>query len=342
MEPIPEIMKKIYVPTPDEIVSRITRRKLSLERGGKYYESELRLMGRVYDIITGRLLFVKHLPSPKSMPPFYAELAELACNGMYGKCVYRLRYMPRILRRIYETYRYRILASENPREASRLRREAVGRMISVLRREKCLGIVKRGVIALSRAPGIVMDEPKIIIAGAPSSGKSTLLSRLSRARPEIASYPFTTKSIMVGHMFLGETRYQLIDTPGILDRPLEERNEIEMKAILAIRHLADSLIFLVDPSPQAYYDLKQQFSLLDNTITRITGRERIIVGVNKADLLGVGEAETIVEELRRRGYENVYVVSAETGLGLEPMVEAACRIALTALRRTTISRGHGP
>ena len=47
---------------------------------------------------------------------------------------------------------------------------------------------------------------------------------------DVQPYAFTTKSLFVGHMDYRYLRWQVIDTPGILDRPLEERNTIEMQA----------------------------------------------------------------------------------------------------------------
>jgi nucleolar GTP-binding protein len=83
-------------------------------------------------------------------------------------------------------------------------------------------------------------------------GKSSLLRCLSSAKPEIAQYPFTTKEIHVGHIEKTEKyitkRFQIIDTPGLLDRPLSKRNEIEKQAIAALTHLADLIVFVLDVS----------------------------------------------------------------------------------------------
>lgn len=54
---------------------------------------------------------------------------------------------------------------------------------------------------------------------------------------DVQPYAFTTKSLFVGHMDYRYLRWQVIDTPGILDRPLEERNTIEMQACRSALHL---------------------------------------------------------------------------------------------------------
>ena len=56
--------------------------------------------------------------------------------------------------------------------------------------------------------------------------------QVTRADVEVQPYAFTTKSLFVGHMDYRYLRWQVIDTPGILDRPLEERNTIEMQVRL--------------------------------------------------------------------------------------------------------------
>lgn len=61
--------------------------------------------------------------------------------------------------------------------------------------------------------------------------------QVTRADVDVQPYAFTTKSLFVGHMDYRYLRWQVIDTPGILDRPLEERNTIEMQARMITKKL---------------------------------------------------------------------------------------------------------
>ena len=70
----------------------------------------------------------------------------------------------------------------------------------------------------------------------------------------MAAYPFTTKGIDVGIHEAGHRRYQVIDTPGLLDREIEDRNRIEMQAVTALKHLANAMLFILDPSETCGYD----------------------------------------------------------------------------------------
>ena len=54
---------------------------------------------------------------------------------------------------------------------------------------------------------------------------------------EVNHYPFTTKQIHIGHFTQRRLQHQMVDTPGLLDRPMHERNSIELQAIAALEHI---------------------------------------------------------------------------------------------------------
>jgi|GEM_PF-3444684 Predicted GTPase len=82
---------------------------------------------------------------------------------------------------------------------------------------------------LKTLPDIRPDESAIVVAGYPNVGKSSFVNYLTNARNEIEYYPFTTKAVQVGHFEHNHIHYQIVDTPGVLDRPDEERNGIESR-----------------------------------------------------------------------------------------------------------------
>ena len=86
------------------------------------------------------------------------------------------------------------------------------------------------------------------MAGSPNVGKSALITSLSSGEPEIAAYPFTTKQLHLGHFMNRRRKYQMVDTPGLLDRPMHKRNDIEMQAISALENLGSLVLFLIDES----------------------------------------------------------------------------------------------
>lgn len=72
------------------------------------------------------------------------------------------------------------------------------------------------------------------------------MNKVTRADVEVQPYAFTTKSLFVGHMDYKYLRWQVIDTPGILDHSLEERNTIEMQVMIHSHKLKSVAFFAND------------------------------------------------------------------------------------------------
>jgi nucleolar GTP-binding protein len=168
--------------------------------------------------------------------------------------------------------------------------------------------------------------PTILIAGYPNVGKSSFIVRITGARPEIASYPFTTRGIFVGHFQRGEQRYQVVDTPGLLDRPMEERNDIERQTVAALSHLQGVVVYILDPSEHCGYPLQSQLSLAEDLKNWI-GLPMLIVA-NKADILRFGEDRNVPE------------MFTETGQGVENVLEKL--VSLLESERSTESEQATP
>ncbi|MFP4545869.1 MAG: NOG1 family protein, partial [Methanomassiliicoccales archaeon] len=204
-------------------------------------------------------------------------------------------------------YTRRIKGAHEVDQVVRLRKEFYGRISSVIEQiSDHLVFVGRAREEMKRIPSIDPNIPTLVVAGFPNVGKSQLVTSLSNARPTIASYPFTTKGIGVGHLRVRWFTYQVVDTPGLLDRPLEERNGIERQAVLALRYLADVIVFVLDPSETSGYTMEHQLSLLSSVESWMEGIPMVVVE-NKVDLY--------------RSDSNRVKVSAFTGEGMEEMME---------------------
>jgi nucleolar GTP-binding protein len=171
--------------------------------------------------------------------------------------------------------------------------------------------------ALRDLPEIRPDEPTVAVAGYPNVGKSGFVNRVTRASNETASYPFTTRAVQVGHVERDHLRYQIVDTPGVLDRPAAERNEIERQAESAVDHLADVVLFVVDASESCGYPLDAQLRLRDELRERFDAP--VLTVRNKTDRADEAEAGATVDADA--------AMSVETGAG----VEAALSTALDAV-----------
>ena len=102
---------------------------------------------------------------------------------------------------------------------------------------------------LRRLPRPVNEEPVLVLVGMPNVGKSSLVSATSTGTPEINDYPFTTRRLKMGHV-IGDSgyRYQVMDTPGVLDRAEDERNPMEGLTLAAVEHLPSAVVFVMDLS----------------------------------------------------------------------------------------------
>ena len=117
---------------------------------------------------------------------------------------------------------------------------------------------------LSRLPSIDPNTRTLLVCGFPNVGKSSFLNKVTNADVEVQPYAFTTKSLYVGHTDYKYLRWQVVDTPGILDHALEERNTIEMQAITAMAHLRASILYIMDVSEQCGYSIEEQVRLFNN------------------------------------------------------------------------------
>jgi len=172
-------------------------------------------------------------------------------------------------------------------EARRMYKARIIDLINDLKPE--LEKLREIVVFLRKLPAVDPTLFTIVVAGAPNVGKSSFVRCVSTAKPEVAEYPFTTKQIHLGHIILRGDRVQVIDTPGLLDRPLSERNAIEKQAVLALRHLAGVILFLVDPTPHSGYSLDMQHNLYGEITSSFPAP--VVAALNKVDIATQEELE---------------------------------------------------
>ena len=161
------------------------------------------------------------------------------------------------------------------------------------------------------------------IIGLPNAGKSTLLSKLTRARPKIANYPFTTITPNLGVLELDEERrIVLADIPGLIEDAHrgaglghEFLRHIERTTMLL--HLIDVSDFRERDPIEAFRTVNRELELYSRELAR---KPQIVVG-NKVDSLSDrGYLKKLEEAFRDMGYD-FYWVSALTGEGVEELKE---------------------
>jgi GTPase len=171
----------------------------------------------------------------------------------------------------------------------------------------------------------IVLELKVIadagLIGLPNAGKSTLLSRLSRATPEIADYPFTTKHPNLGMVSAGEDyRFVLADLPGLI----EGAHSGVGLGHEFLRHIERTrvLVHLVEPLPADGSDPLANYRTVRKELelyrTPLASKPEIIV-MSKAELTGSDE---IRQRLERELEKPVVAISAVTGHGLAQLVRS--------------------
>lgn len=244
-----------------------------------------------------------NMPFINDLHPFYRELIGIIISiDEYKHSLGKLTNSSRAINSISRDALRMIKAAQDKDEIIKARRMYVSRIIDLINDlGPELRTLKEAAIKMSRLPSISVEKPTIVVSGMPNTGKSSLVACVSTKKPEIADYPFTTKQIIIGHVKVyGIYAVQVIDTPGLLDRPLSERNKIELQAILALRHLADSIVFMVDPTQHSGYTLNQQLNLLKEVSQSF--KANVVVAINKVDLASEEEVKTVEDTLRSLGF----------------------------------------
>lgn len=156
------------------------------------------------------------------------------------------------------------------------------------------------------------------IIGLPNAGKSTLLSRLTSASPEIGDYPFTTLTPSLGVLFEDDRSLVLADIPGIIEGASKGKG-LGLKFLRHIERTA-MLLWVIDvASSSAMEDYKTLHDELFQYKRELIERDRIVV-LNKTDLITPPELHKREAAFRAMG-EDVVAVSAIGGFGIERLKE---------------------
>ncbi|EKG17188.1 GTP1/OBG domain-containing protein [Macrophomina phaseolina MS6] len=181
-------------------------------------------------------------------------------------------------------------------QCKQLKRAALGRMATICKRLKDpLLYLEQVRQHLGRLPSIDPNTRTLVICGYPNVGKSSFLRNISRADVDVQPYAFTTKSLFVGHFDHKMLRFQAIDTPGILDHPLEEMNTIEMQSITAIAHLRSAILYFMDLSEQCGYSVSAQIQLF-HSIKPLFNNKLVFIVINKTDLMKPEDLDAETQE----------------------------------------------
>lgn len=256
---------------------------------------------------------------------------------------------------------YKAKNAETAKEANMFAKEGAERLLDLYQQfayEPVSGILELQ-SSLRSAPAVQLDTPAVVLVGAPNVGKSSIVRYISSATPEVNNYPFTTRGMTLGHVevfwsdddtiaraiipeqekkrkgpseevLAGKYAYsqlcQVMDSPGLLVRPEEERNEMEELTLAAMRHLPTAVMYVMDLSGQAgdkCSSVEDQLKLRKEVRARFPRRPWIDV-VSKVDLGIVDGAE---EELQKILDGTPYIrLSIQEGQGIDELRQEVLRM----------------
>ncbi|CAF0988167.1 unnamed protein product [Adineta ricciae] len=249
-------------------------------------------------------LILTEFPKLEEVHPFYADLM----NVLYDKNHYKLALgqlsiAKNLIDNVAKDYGRMMKFADSLYRCKCLKRAALGRMATIIKRQtQSLQYLEQVRQHLSRLPSIDPNTRTLLVCGYPNVGKSSFLNKITRADVEVQPYAFTTKSLYVGHTDYKYLRWQVVDTPGILDHSLEDRNTIEMQAITALAHLRAAILYVMDVSETCGYTLEEQLNLFNNIKVLFTNKPLLIV-VNKTDIKRLDELseekKAVFEQFRK-------------------------------------------
>ena len=276
----------------DIVLSRTQRKTPTVIRSGfkisrirNFYARKIKF---TQDTFSEKLQSIlDEFPKLNDIHPFHQDLLNVLYDRDHLKiALSQLSTAKHLIEQVARDYVRLIKYGDSLYRCKQLKRAALGRMATILRGRAKDSLVYLEQVRqhLGRLPAIDTNTRTLILCGYPNVGKSSFINKITRADVDVQPYAFTTKSLFVGHMDYKYLRWQVIDTPGILDHPLEEMNTIEMQSITAMAHLRACIMYFMDLSEQCGYSVAAQIQLF-HSIKPLFANKPVVLVVNKIDIM---------------------------------------------------------
>ncbi|OCK76103.1 nucleolar GTP-binding protein-like protein [Lepidopterella palustris CBS 459.81] len=291
----------------DIVLSRTQRRLPTQIRAGfqisrirAFYTRKVKYTAETF---TERLAAIlEAFPRLQDIHPFHRDLLNTLYDADHFRIALgQLATAKSLIESVARDYVRLLKYGQSLYQCKQLKRAALGRMATITKKLKDSLIYLESVRQhLGRLPSIDPNTRTLLIAGYPNVGKSSFLRSISRADVDVQPYAFTTKSLFVGHFDYKMLRFQAVDTPGILDHPLEEMNTIEMQSITAIAHLRSAILYFMDLSEQCGYSVDAQIGLF-HSIKPLFANKVCFIIINKIDLRRLSDLDAETQEKIQSG-----------------------------------------
>lgn len=273
-------------------------------------------------------------PKLSDIHPFFADwLNVLYDKDHYKIALGQLNMIVNVIEKIQKDYVKLMKYADSLYRCKTLKVAAMGRMCTAVKKLKpsleYLEEVRRHV---ARLPSIDPFAPTLLLFGFPNVGKSSFINKITRANVEVSPIPFSTQSLFIGHTFHSNVKIQVIDSPGVLDRALDQRNTIEMQSLTALAHLKTAVLFIVDISENCGHSLVDQLSLFES-LKPLFAKKPVTLILNKVDLVSFENLDDSSKELLKNFNEKnpevaVLQLSTTDDKLIEETKDYACKIML--------------
>ncbi|KAG8943730.1 Nucleolar GTP-binding protein 1 [Tulasnella sp. 424] len=320
------VLSKTQRKTPTEI-----HKNFKISRIRSFYMRKVKFCQDCFDEKLGAIL--TEFPILDNLHPFISSLM----NVLYDKNHYKLALgqlntARHLLDSVAKDYLRLLKFGDSLYRCKQLKKAALGRMATIMRRQKDpLAYLEQVRQHISRLPAIDPNTRTLLVCGYPNVGKSSFMNKVTRAEVDVQPYAFTTKSLFVGHLDYKYLRWQVIDTPGILDHPLEDMNTIEMQSITALAHLRACVMYFMDLSEQCGYSIEAQCKLF-HSIKPLFANKPVILVINKIDVTRISdlspENQALLAEITSKENVTLQEISCHSDEGVMAARNTACEALL--------------
>ena len=335
----------------DIILSKTNRKTPTVVHPGyvitrirKFYMRKIRF---TYNSIDEKIEeIVSGFPKLEDIHPFYSDLINILYDKDHFKMA--LGYIntgKNLCEKVSKDYVKLMKYADSLYRCKQLKIAALGRMATILKKlNNSLKYLEEVRKHLGRLPSIDPYTRTLLLTGFPNVGKSSFMNKITNAESEVQPYPFTTQSLWAGHTYYKNLKWQVIDTPGILDRPLEDRNTIEMQAITALAHLDAVVLYFIDISEECGYSVTEQVNLF-NSIKPLFKNKPLVLILNKIDVLPYENLSDEYKKILTNAAQenNTYMIKMSniSNVGVVDVKSKSCDI-LLEYRKVNVTKSLKP
>ncbi|KAJ0052407.1 hypothetical protein Pint_00027 [Pistacia integerrima] len=275
--------------------------------------------------------YLENFPKKKYLHPYERSLIELTLgDGIYEEVLKKVDALRKKVVSVGKEHASLCAKSLSKREAGERLGEGMERLEEIFNCEgKAVDDLLNIAKTLRAMPVVDLETPTLCLVGAPNVGKSSLVRVLSTGKPEVCNYPFTTRGILMGHITLSYQNFQVTDTPGLLRRSDDDRNNLEKLTLAVLSHLPTAILFVHDLSGECGTSPSDQFKIYKEIKERFRDHLWLDV-ISKCDLLHTSPVVYITEggdgehlamaSYRKMGPDGAICVSVKNEEGLDEVI----------------------